>query len=427
MTPSGWGPVHEPRRGRAMTLDPEAIRKDFPILSREINGKPLVYLDNAATTQKPVAVIEAVDGYYREHNANVHRGAYALAAEATELYESARAKVASFVGAGSPREVVFTRGTTTGINAVAYGWGLYNLRPGDKILLTTMEHHANVVPWQLIARHTGAELAYLGLTDEYMVDTSQLGNLVDGTVKVVGFSGMSNVLGSIGPLAEAVAAARSVGAITVVDGAQLVPHMPTDVQELGADFVAFGAHKMLGPTGIGALWGRPELLEAMEPAEGGGEMIRDVRLHDSTWADVPHKFEAGTPPIAQAVGFGAAVDYLAALGMDDVRRHEMEITAYALERLAEIPDLHIYGPRDTAKRGGAISFTLADIHPHDLATILDQQGIAIRAGHHCARPLMRVLDVPATARASFYVYNTSDEVDALVEGLHEARRIFGVA
>jgi cysteine desulfurase/selenocysteine lyase len=409
-----------------MPFDPAVIRSDFPILSREINGHPLVYLDSAASTQKPVQVLDAVDEYYRRHNANVHRGAYTLASEATELYEGARAKIASFINA-APSEVVFTRGTTSGINAIAYGWGLYELKPGDKIVLTTMEHHANVVPWQLITRHTGAELVYLPMTDDFLIDTSDLDSVIDDRVKVIGFTGMSNVLGSIGPIETLAEVARSIGAISVVDGAQLVPHMATDVQALGIDFLSFGAHKMLGPTGIGALWGRRELLEAMEPAEGGGEMIRDVQLYESTWADVPHKFEAGTPPIAQAVGFGAAVDYLAALGMDAVREHEIEVTRYALDALAEMPDLTVYGPDDVAHRGGAVSFTLADIHPHDLATILDQQGVAVRAGHHCAKPLMTILDVPATARASFYVYNTTDEVDRLVESLYEARRIFGVA
>jgi cysteine desulfurase/selenocysteine lyase len=410
-----------------VTFDPGKIRADFPILSRQVNGRPLVYLDSAATTQKPVQVLDAMDEYYRMHNANVHRGAYALAEEATNLYEGARAKIARFIGAESPSEVIFTRGTTSGINAIAYGWGLYNLEPGDKIVLSTLEHHANVVPWQLITRHTGAELVYLPITRDYLIDTSDLQSVVDERVKVIAFSGMSNVLGSIGPAAALVEAARSVGAITVVDGAQLVPHLPTSVQTLGVDFMAFGAHKMLGPTGVGALWGRRELLEKMEPAEGGGEMISDVQLHSSTWADVPHKFEAGTPPIAEAIGFGAAVDYLSGLGMAAVRSHEIDITGYALEQLSEIPDLTVYGPTDLALRGGAVSFTLADIHPHDLATILDQQGVAVRAGHHCARPLMRVLDVPATARASFYVYNTTDEVDTLVEALNEARRIFGVA
>jgi cysteine desulfurase / selenocysteine lyase len=406
-------------------FDVERVRADFPILSREFNGKPLVYLDSAATTQKPVQVLDAIDDYYRFHNANVHRGAYTLAEEATNLYEGARTKVAEFIGAPAS-EVIFTRGTTSAINTVAYGWGLYNLKPGDRIVLSTMEHHANVVPWQLITRHTGAELVYLNLDDDYLIDTDRLDEVIDSRVKVVAFSGMSNVLGSIGPVAALAAAARSVGAITVVDGAQLIPHLPTRVPDLGIDFMAFGAHKMLGPTGIGALWGRAELLDAMEPSEGGGEMIRDVQLHESTWADVPHKFEAGTPPIAQAVGFGAAVDYLSALGMDAVRAHEIDITGYALDQLGSIPDLTVYGPTDLAQRGGAVSFTLGDIHPHDLATILDQHAVAIRAGHHCARPLMRVLDVPATARASFYVYNTRGEVDTLVAALHDARRIFGV-
>ena len=403
------------------------LRDDFPILSTEMNGHPLVYLDSAATTQKPVQVLDAMDEYYRTTNANVHRGAYLLATQATEGYEGARTKVAGLINAATPGEVVFTRGTTTGINSVAIGWGLYRLKPGDRILLTMLEHHANVVPWQLVARHTGAELVYLPLTGDYLIDTDALAGILDERVKVIGFSGMSNVLGSIGPIATLVEAARSVGAITVVDAAQLVPHLPVDVQALGVDYLAFGAHKMLGPTGIGALWGSMERLEELEPAEGGGEMIRDVGLQESTWADIPHRFEAGTPPIAEAIGFGAAVDYLEAIGMDAVRAHEESITRYAIERLVEVPDLRIYGPQDVSQRGGAVSFTLADIHPHDLATILDEQGIAIRAGHHCTKPLHRLLDVPATARASFYVYSIPGEVDLLIDALHEARRIFGVA
>lgn len=403
------------------------LRDDFPILQTEMNGHPLAYLDSAATTQKPVQVLDAMDRYYRTQNANVHRGAYTLAAAATEAYEAARSKVASFINAADPAEVVFTRGTTTGINAVAIGWGLYRLGPGDRILLTMLEHHANVVPWQLVARHTGAELVYLPLTEDYRIDTSALDGLLDERVAVIGFSGMSNVLGSIGPVAEMVEAARSVGAITVLDAAQMVPHMPVDVQSMGIDFVSFGAHKMLGPTGIGALWAPMERLEQLEPAEGGGEMIREVGLHESTWAEIPHRFEAGTPPIAEAIGFGAAVDYLSAVGMAAVRDHEMEITSYALDRLSEIPDLEVYGPAAVADRGGAVSFTLADVHPHDVATILDQDGIAVRAGHHCTRPLHRLLDTPATARASFYVYSTGEEVDRLVEALWGARRIFGVA
>ncbi len=407
-------------------VDLAALRADFPLLQREVNGRPIVYLDSAATTQKPVQVLDAMDDYYRTCNANVHRGAYSIAAEATERYEGARAKVAAFVNAGSDREIVFTRGTTTGINFVAMGWGMYHLKEGDRILLTAMEHHANVVPWQLLTRHTGAELVYLTLTDDYRIDLTDLEGKLDKRVKIVGISGMSNVVGSIGPVSDIARAAHDVGALVVVDGAQLVPHMPVDVSELGADFLAFGAHKMLGPTGVGALWGRPELLEEMEPAEGGGEMISDVQLYESTWADVPHKFEAGTPPIAEAIGFGAAVDYLTAIGMDTVRKHEIDVTGYALDELSKIPDLTIYGPMDPMVRGGAVSFTLADVHPHDIQTILDEQGICVRAGHHCARPLMRILEVPATARASFYVYNTREEVDALVAGLQEARRLFGV-
>lgn len=408
-------------------IDAAAIRKDFPILERSVNGKPLIYLDSAATTQKPHSVIDAVADYYREINANVHRGAYTLADEATTAYEGARDKVARLIGA--PRtEVAFTRGTTTGINLVAMGWALRRLSEGDRILLTIMEHHSNVVPWQLVAGLTGAELVYLELDDSFGVDLSDLDATIDERVKIVAVSGMSNVTGAFGPVAELSEAAHAIGAIVVVDGAQLVPHSPVSVSTLGADFLAFSAHKMLGPTGIGALWGKAELLEAMDPAEGGGEMISDVRLYESRWAPVPHKFEAGTPPIAQAIGFGAAVDYLTGLGMDAIRSHEVDITRYALDRLREVPDLEVYGPPDLDRRGGAVSFQLADIHAHDLATILDQEkGVAVRAGHHCAKPLMRHLDVPATARASFYVYNDESDVDALIEGLMRARAVFGLS
>lgn len=403
------------------------LRADFPILNRLVNGKRLAYLDSGATTQKPIQVIDAVSDYYRNHNSNVHRGAHTLADEATTAYEGARHKVARFIGADSSDEVVFTRGTTSAINLIAYGWGLNRLTPGDRILLTVMEHHANVVPWQLIAKHTGAELVYLELDDDYRVDLSSLDEVIDERIKIVSVSGMSNVTGTIGPVAELVAAARKVGAIVIVDAAQSVPHLPTDVSTMGADFIAFSAHKMLGPTGIGALWGRRGILEEMEPAEGGGEMITDVSLYESKWAPVPHKFEAGTPPIAQAVGFGAAIDYLDKIGMSEVRKHEIEITKYALDRLAEIPDLTVVGPRDLAVRGGTVSFELGDVHPHDVATILDQEGVAVRAGHHCAKPLMRYLNVPATARASFYVYTTREDIDQLVTGLHRARQLFGLA
>jgi cysteine desulfurase / selenocysteine lyase len=401
------------------------LRDDFPILRREVNGWPLVYLDSAATTQKPVQVLDAVDDFYRTKNANVHRGAHTLSAEATAAYEGARAKVAAFVNAASPNEIVFSRGATTALNHIAYGWGLNHLSEGDRVVLTVMEHHANVVPWQLLARYTGIELVYLTLDEDYEVDLTGLDDLVDERVKVIAISAMSNVTGTLGPVRPLVEAARSVGALVVVDAAQLVPHSPTDVQELDADFLVFSGHKMLAPTGIGAMWGRPERLEEMEPTEGGGEMIADVGLYESRWAPVPQKFEAGTPPIAQAVGLGAAVDYLNAVGMEAVRSHENAITGYALKRLAEIPDLTVYGPSDPMHRGGAVSFTLADIHAHDIATILDQRGIEVRAGHHCAKPLMRHLAVPATARASFYLYNTNDDVDRLVDGLFEARSVFG--
>jgi len=406
--------------------DLSALRADFPILDREVNGKPLVYLDSAATAQKPRSVLEAMDAYYEQSNANVHRGAHTLAAEATDLYEAARGKVASFIGT-SPNQLVFTRGATTSLNFIAYGWGLNHLKHGDKILVTIMEHHANIVPWQLVSRYTGAELVYLELNDEYGVDTSDLDNILDNRVKVVAFSGMSNVTGALGPIETLTKAATSVGAISVLDAAQLVPHVQVDVEALGVDFMAFSSHKMLGPTGIGALWGKAEVLDEMEPTEGGGEMINVVERHSATWAPVPHKFEAGTPPIAEAVGFGAAVDYLTSVGMDVVREHEQELTAYALERLSEVPDLTVYGPKDVTQRGGAISFQLGDIHAHDIATILDQDGIAVRAGHHCARPLMKYFGVAATARASFYLYNTTDEVDRLVESLHTARTVFGLA
>ena len=405
---------------------PAHVRDDFPILQQKTHGRPLVYLDSAATTQKPVQVIEAMNDYYRQFNANVHRGAYELSVEATSMYEGARAKVASFINAAHAGEVVFTRGTTTSINFLAYGWGLNRFRPGDRILLTEMEHHANIVPWQLVAKHTGAELVYLPLTGDFLVDLSRIDEVLDERVKLVGISGMSNVLGTIGPVAEVAAAAHEAGALVVVDGAQSVPHLPTDVQALGIDFLAFGAHKMLGPTGIGVLWGRSELLDAMEPAEGGGEMIKDVGLYESSWASVPHKFEAGTPPIAEAIGFGAAIDYLAGIGMDEVRAHELDIVSYALAALAEVPGLTVYGPSDPALRGGAVAFSLDGIHPHDIATILDESGVAVRAGHHCARPLHRCLGIPATARASFFVYTIREEIDALVAALHNARRIFGV-
>ena len=407
-------------------IDPCCIRADFPILDRKINGRPLVFLDSAASSQKPVQVLDAMIGIYRDSYANVHRGAYTLSQEATEAYEEARRKVAAFLNASTDEEVIFTRSATGAMNLFAYGWGLNTLKPGDRVLTSVMEHHANIVPWHIIARHTGAELVYADLTDDFRLDLESLDARLDERVKIVALSGMSNVLGTMPPIGVIAPLAHEVGAVVLVDGAQLVPHAPVDVQALGADFLAFSGHKMLGPTGIGVLWGRRELLEEMEPAEGGGEMIRDVRLFESTWAPVPHKFEAGTPPFVEAIGLGAAVDYLSALGMDNVLEHDRRLTDYALKRLAEIPDLSIQGPSDTTDRGGTISFHIPGIHAHDVATILDEQGVAVRAGHHCAKPLLRHLGLTATARASFYVYNVEEDVDALVDGLDKARRLFGL-
>lgn len=407
-------------------IDTDATRSDFPILKRRINGRRLAFLDSAASSQKPVQVLDAMADIYRNSYANVHRGAYTLSHEATEAYEAARHKVAVFLNASSDEEIIFTRSATAAMNLFAYGWGLNNLESGDRILTSVMEHHANIVPWHIIARHTGAELRYMELTDGFRLDVEGARDRFDERVKVVAVSGMSNVLGTMPPVDEIARLAHEVGAVVLVDGAQLVPHAPVDVQTLGADFLGFSGHKMLGPTGIGVLWGRRALLESMEPAEGGGEMIRDVRLHESDWAAVPHKFEAGTPPFVEAIGLGAAVDYLSAIGMDNVLQHDRELTGYALERLAGVPGLSIQGPTDTVDRGGAISFDLAGIHAHDVATILDQEGVAVRAGHHCAKPLLRSLGLTASTRASFYVYNVPAEVDALVDALDVARRIFGL-
>lgn len=395
------------------------VRKDFPILA----GNDLAFLDSAASSQKPEMVIQAMDTMLRSGYANVHRGAYRLSAEATDAYEAARAKVARFIGAASPAEVIFTRGTTTSMNMLAAKWGADRLVAGDNIVLSVMEHHANLVPWQFLH---GVELRFARLTDDFALDLESLAELVDERTRIVSITGMSNVLGTITPVDRIREIASRVGATVIVDGAQLVPHLPVDVTDLGADFLAFSAHKMLGPTGIGVLWGRRALLEEMEPFEGGGEMIDEVGLYESTWAPVPHKFEAGTPPIVEAIGLGAAVDYLTDLGMDAVRKHDVELTGYALERLATMPAVTVYGPTDLEIRGGAISFTLGDVHPHDLSTILDENGIAVRAGHHCARPLMDHLGVPATARASFSVYSSADEVDRLVDGLKVAAKLFDI-
>jgi cysteine desulfurase/selenocysteine lyase len=401
------------------------IRQDFPILAREVHGKPLVYLDSTASSQKPQAVIEAMTAYYQGYNANVHRGVYEISEEATAALEKARVKIARFIHARQSKQVIFTRNTSESINLVAYTWGSTNISTGDVIILTEMEHHSNLVPWQLLAQRTGARLEFIPVSDDGLLRLDVYEQLLKQQPKLVAFTHMSNVLGTINPAQEMIAQAHAAGAIVLLDAAQSVPHLPVDVQALDVDFLCFSAHKMLGPTGIGVLYGKKALLESMPPFMGGGEMIRTVHLRESTWNDLPWKFEAGTPAIAEAIGFGAAIDYLSSLGMAWVRQHEREITAYALEQLQQIPALTIYGPRDVAIRGGVISFTLEDIHPHDLASILDQEvGVAIRAGHHCAQPLMERYNLPATARASFYIYTLLEEIDVLVNGLRKAQQIF---
>ena len=402
------------------------IRHDFPILSRTVrDGRPLVYLDNAATTQKPNQVVDTITDYYRHHNANTHRAVYALAEESTELYESARDKVAGFINASDRSEVVFVRGTTEAINMVAYAWGRANVGEGDVVVTTEYEHHSNIVPWQLLTQEKGAFLRYIPMDDEgyLMLDTLD-DILAEGRTKMVAFSMMSNVLGTITDVEHITSRCRRAGVTTLVDGAQAVPHMRVDVESLGCDFFAFSGHKMMGPTGVGVLWARKSMLEKMRPFHGGGDMIREVHKYESTWNDLPYKFEAGTPNIADVVGLGAAVDYLKHIGMGNVRRHERELTAYALARMADVPGLTLYGPRDPDRRGGVVSFNFADVHPHDVAQIMDEEGVAIRSGHHCAQVLMERLDVAATSRASFYVYNTKEEVDVLVGALRKVAKVF---
>ena len=405
-------------------LDAARLRADFPILAREVNGHPLVYLDNAATTQKPRAVIDALTRYYETVNANIHRGIHTLAVEATEAYEEARAKAARHVG-GRAENLVFTRNATESINLVARAWGDARLREGDEIALTVMEHHSNIVPWQQLAARTGARLRYADIDDEGRLDLDSLRALVGPRTKLVAVTHMSNVLGSVTPVAEVAAMARAAGAALLVDGAQSAPHLPVDAPALGCDFFAFSAHKMLGPTGVGALWARPGLLAEMDPFLGGGEMIALVREDESTWAEPPNRFEAGTPNIAGVVAFGAALDYLRAAGMEAVRAHERELTAHALDALARAGGVTVHGPPGVEERGGVVSFTVEGAHPHDVSTIVDARGVAIRAGHHCAQPLMRRLDVAATNRASFALYNEPREIDVLVEALDEVKRIFG--
>jgi cysteine desulfurase / selenocysteine lyase len=412
--------------GAALPRPVEEIRADFPLLERRVNGKPLVFVDSAATSQKPASVIEAIDSYYRHSNANIHRAVYDLGEESTALYEGAKQRVADFVGA-SFEETIFTRNVTEAINLVSYTWGRENVSAGDRVLITQMEHHSNIVPWQLLCQERGAKLDYLTVGDDGRLDLDELdAKLGQGGVKLVSVTHVSNVLGTINPVAEIARRAHAAGAKVLVDGAQAVPQLPVDVNETGADFYGFTGHKMLGPNGIGVLWGRRDLLEQMPPFLGGGDMIRTVELDHSTWNDLPWKFEAGTAAIADGVGLGAAVDYLSTLGMEAVRNHERGLTAYALERLSEVPGLRTFGPSDTTERGGAVSFAIEGLHPHDIAEICNREGVCIRAGHHCAQPLMRRLGVAATARASFQVYNTNEDVDRLVDSLDTARSVFGL-
>jgi len=406
-------------------LNVNEIRKDFPILQRETQpGTRLVYLDSTATSQKPLAVLNAMDNYYRCSNANIHRGVHTLAEEATTLYEQAREKIAKFINAPSARQIIYTRNTTESINLVAYTWARANLKAGDLVILTEMEHHSNLVPWQMLQMERGLELDFIPVTEDGLLDLDAYKSLLSRSPKLVSFTHMSNVLGTINPAAEIIRLAHAAGAITLVDAAQSVPHLKVDVQALDADFLAFSAHKMCGPTGIGALYGRAELLETMPPFLGGGDMIKEVHLRSFRANTLPHKFEAGTPAIAEAVGFGAAVDYLSSLGMDNIAAHEHEITEYALEKLEEVPGVKLFGP-SADKKGGVAAFTFDGIHPHDVAQILDRDGIAIRAGHHCAQPLHEKFGIPATSRASFYLYNTKDEVDMLVNGIYKVKELFG--
>jgi cysteine desulfurase/selenocysteine lyase len=404
-------------------IDVEVVRKDFPILETLPHGKRLVYLDSAATSQRPRQVIDRMVHFYEAENANVHRGVYELGEKATAAYEGAREAAARYIGARSTRSIVFTRGTTESINLVRYSWGRANIHEGDEILVTEMEHHSNLVPWQLLAQESGAVLRHLPIDDEGRLRVDLLGEFVTDRTKLVAVTLMSNVLGTINPVREIADAAHSMGARVVVDAAQAAPHIVFDVNELDCDFLGYSSHKMLGPTGAGVLYGREDLLEEMPPFLGGGEMIREVWADRATWNEIPYKFEAGTMNIAQAVGMGAAIEYLEALGRDSVRAHEKELTKYALSRLAET-GATIYGPGDVEERGGVVSFNLEEVHPHDMATIVDQEGVCIRAGHHCAQPLMRKLGVPATARASFYVYNSTDDVDVLVEALEKSKEWF---
>ena len=403
-----------------------ALRNDFPIFKKKINGKELVYLDNASTTQKPYSVIDSITDFYTNYNSNIHRAVYQLAEEATELYEQSRKKIANFINA-CPEEIVFTRNTTESINLIAHSWARSNLKKDDGIALTELEHHSNIVPWQILCQEIGTRLEYVGIDENGFLDLEHMIELISSKkVKLVSLSHMSNVLGTIVPIERIIKIAHEHGIPVIVDGAQSVPHMPVNVKNMDCDFLVFSAHKMLGPTGVGVLYAKKELLENMRPFMGGGDMIKEVFKFHTNYNEVPYKFEAGTPNIADVVGFGAAIDYLEKIGMENIRRHEISLTEYALESMLSLKYVTVYGPRDPKYRGGVISFNIADIHPHDLATIMNDHGIAIRSGHHCAQVLMQRLDVPATSRASFYIYNTKEEIDKFVNAIKEAGRIFKI-
>lgn len=405
-------------------MNVKEIRSYFPILNQEVNGEPLVYLDSAATSQKPVGVIEAVNKYYREYNSNVHRGVHTLGTKATDGYEGAREKVRKFINAKSTQEVIFTKGTTESINTVASSYAVANLKQGDEIVITYMEHHSNIIPWQQAAKMTGATLKYIPLQEDGSISLEDVKKTVTSNTKIVAVTLISNVLGVINPIKEITKIAHENGAVMVVDGAQGVPHMKVDVQDLDCDFLAFSGHKMCGPTGIGVLYGKKSLLENMEPIQFGGEMIDFVNLYDSTWKELPWKFEGGTPIIAGAIGLGAAIDFLEEIGLEHIQQHEHKLSAYALEKMSEIDGIQIYGPMEADRRAGLVTFNIADVHPHDVATVLDAEGIAVRAGHHCAQPLMKWLDASATARASYYLYNTEEDIDKLVQGLIKTKEYF---
>ena len=406
------------------TFDPATIRREFPTLEQSVNGRPLVYLDNAATSQKPRVVLDALRAYYENDNSNVHRGIHELSRRATVAYEESRAKVADWVGAAEPAEIIWTRGTTEAINLMSTAWGLDNVGEGDEILISVLEHHSNIIPWQLLARRTGAVIKYIELDEQGRWILDELPRLLTDRTKVVAISHVSNALGTVNPVKRVAAAAHEVGALVLVDGAQGAVHMKVDVQDLGVDCYAFSGHKMCGPTGIGALWARRDLLDSMEPYQGGGEMIHFVGRDESSWATVPHKFEAGTPNIAGAIGMGAAIDFLSGVGMDAIAKHEHELLEYALERMNAVDGIRIYGPQSPDEHSALISFTLGDAHPHDISTILDSEGIAVRAGHHCAQLAMQHFGISATARASIYLYNTESDIDRLIEGLEQVRSIF---